>query len=164
MKTFYIIAYIALLTLIFFGLPDSLLYSQTLTKWVPFILIFFGQTFLLYKILGSFNVSNKAKLLSVALSVLVIGPTLGMHLRKMEKTALKDHGIETRGIVYKKWYNSGKNSGWLLRCRFEVNAKVYSTFSKTDRHNKYKIGDTLKILYNENFPQQCVIEDLENDE
>ena len=100
----------------------------------------------------------------VALSVLVLGPTFGIYLGKTEKSALINHGIETKGIVYKKWYNYGKNGGWLLRCNFNVDAKTYSTFSETDRHNKYKIGDTLTILYNENFPQQCVIKDLKNDE
>ena len=164
MKTFYLIAYIGLLTLIFFGLPDSILYSQSITKWVPFILIFFGQTYLLYKILNSFNVSDKKKQLMVALSVLILGPTFGIYFTKAEKNELRNHGIETKGIVYKKWYNYGKNGGWLLRCNFKVETKTYSTFSETDRHNKYKIGDTLTILYNENFPQQCVIKDLANDD
>ena len=163
MKTFYLITYFVLLTLIFFGLPDSILYSQGITKWIPFILIFFGQTFILYKILSSFNVSDKNKQLIIALSVLVLGPTFGIYLGKMEKSALREHGVETKGVVYKKWYNYGKNGGWLFRCNFKADAKTYSTFSETDRYNTYKIGDTLTILYNGNFPQQCIVKDLEND-
>lgn len=163
MKTFLPIAYTVLLIFIFFGLPENILYSQGITKWIPFVLIFFVQTFLLYKTLSSFNVLDKNKKLIVALSVLIIGPTFGIYLGKKEKSALQDHGVETKGVVHKKWYKYGKNGGWLLRCSFKVESKTYSTFSETDKHNTYKIGDTLIIIYNENFPQQCKIKDLEDD-
>lgn len=163
MKTFYLITYFILLTFIFFGLPDSILYSQGITKWIPFLLIFFGQTFILYKTLSSFNVSGKNKQIIAALSVLVLGPTFGIYLEKIEKSNLQHHGIEKKGVVYKKWYSYGKNGGWLFRCNFKVDGKTFSTFSENDRYNTYKIGDTLTILYNENFPQQCIIKDLEID-
>ena len=163
MKIFYLLSYLLLLTLIFFGLPDTVLYSQGTKKWIPFLLIFFVQTFLLYKLLSSFSVSGKNKKFATALSVLLLGPLFGIYLGKMEKKVLRDQGVETKGIVSKKWYSYGKNGSWLLRCNFQVEAKTYSTFSVTDRNNIYKIGDTLTIIYNENFPQQCIIKDLEND-
>jgi hypothetical protein len=149
-----------LLIIIFFGLPDNILYCQSITKWIPFALIFLGQPFLLYKLLGSFNVSHNAKKLIIALSVLIIGPVFGIYLGNKEKSTLEHYGKETKGIVYKKWYALGKNGGWLLKCNFKIGGKVYLTFSETDRHNQYKVGDTLTIIYNTNFPQQCKIKEL----
>lgn len=155
--------YIILIVLIFFGLPEEILYSQGPTKWIPFILIFFVQTYLLNLILSSFNVSPTYKTLLTALSVLIIGPSFGIYIKNKEKTALQKYGQQTKGVVYKKWYNEGKNSnsGWLLRCNYKVGDETYSTFSVTDKNNVYKIGDTLTIIYNSNFPQQCEIRELD---
>jgi hypothetical protein len=163
MKSTYLIAYPVLLLYIFLGLPDSILYSQDTIRWLPFILIFFVQTFVLYKLLSSFNILAKNKQLLVAISILVLGPAFGLYLGYKEKKTMDEHGVETQGVVYKKWYNNGKNGGWLFRCNFKANTKSYSTFSITDKHNTYKIGDTLTVLYNENFPQQCIIKEVEDD-
>ena len=161
MKTLLIISYVGLLILLFFGLPQNILNGQSVIKWTPFVLIFFVQTFLLYKILTEFDISYNKKRIIVALSVLVIGPLFGFYSGKKNEMNLKKYGVETKGVVYKKWYKYRQSSGWLLKCKFQVDGKTYSTFSETDQHNKYKVGDTLTILYNYKFPQECIIEELE---
>ncbi|MBK9460831.1 MAG: hypothetical protein IPN94_15730 [Sphingobacteriales bacterium] len=160
MKYLLLILYIGLLLLIFFGLPDKVLYSQEAIRWTPFILIFFVQTFLLYQLLKSFNVRPKYDASFCALSVLVIGPSFGLYLGQKEEKEFQENGETVKGIVYKKWYTTGKNSEWLLRCQYVVDGVTYSTFSTTDKNNKYRIGDTLTVIYIDNFPQKCTIKEL----
>ncbi len=161
MKTLLIITYFGLLILLFFGLPQNILNGQSVIKWTAFLLIFFVQTFLLYKILTAFKISFNTKKIIVALSVLIIGPLFGFYSGQKTDVNLRKYGIETKGIVYEKWYKYTQSSGWLLRCNFQADGKTYSTFSATDQHNKYKVGDTLTILYNSQFPQECIIEELD---
>ncbi|MEO6453528.1 MAG: hypothetical protein ABIN97_05615 [Ginsengibacter sp.] len=66
-----------------------------------------------------------------------------------------------KGLVYKKWYKTGKNSEWLLRCQYVVDGVTYSTFSETDKDNKYKVGDTLTVVFIDNYPQKSKIKELD---
>ncbi|MFN6377782.1 MAG: hypothetical protein ACK4WD_00800 [Flavobacteriales bacterium] len=161
MKYLVLLLYIGLLLLVFFGLPEKILYSQEVIRWTPFVLIIFVQPFLLYLLLKSFNVKPKYLVRICALSVLVIGPAFGLYIGYQEEKDLRENGQTVKGVVYKKWYSTGKYSEWLLRCQYEVDGVVYSTFSETDRDNKYEIGDTLTILYVNNFPQKSKIKELE---
>ena len=161
MKYLLLILYIALLLLIFFGLPDKILYSQEAISWTPFILIFFIQTFLLYHLLKSFNVTPDYHVGICALSVLLIGPSFGFYLGHQEDKEFQKKGETVKGVVYKKWYKTGKNSEWLLRCSYMVDGIQYSTFSETDRGNKYRVGDTLTVIYIDNFPQKSKIKELD---
>lgn len=161
MKYLLLILYIGLLLLIFFGLPDKVLYSQEVTSWTPFILIFFVQTFLLYQLLKSFNLAPNYRVGVSALSVLIIGPSFGLYLGNKEEKEFRENGETVKGIVYRKWYKTGKNSEWLLRCQYVVDGVTYSTFSKTDKNNKYRGGDTLTVIYIDNFPQKSKIKELD---
>lgn len=163
MRIFYRLAYPTLLVFIFFGLPNSILYSQGIMGWIPFILIMFVQPFLLYKMLNSFGAPDPIEAIAIPLSILVVGPLFGIYSNNVEEKRLRDNGAETKGIVHEKQYQSWKNKGWFIKCNFEVDAKTYSTFNITDKHNKYQIGDTLTIRYYKKFPQQCIIKELEND-
>ena len=161
MKYLLLLFYIGLLLLIFFGLPDKVIYSHGIVGWTPFVLIFGAQTFLLYHLLLSFKVNSKYVLGTCALSVLIIGPSFGFYGSYQEKMAFQKSGIETKGIVYKKWYSLKKNSEWLVRCQYVVDGMVYSTFSETDNDNKDKVGDTLTVIYIDDFPQKCKIKELD---
>ena len=161
MKYLLLILYIGLLLLIFFGLPDKILYSHDIIRWTPFLLIFVVQTYLLYQLLKSFNVTPKYLLAICAISVLVIGPSFGFYLGYKDEKDFQEKGHSVKGVVYKKWYAVGKNSEWLLRCEYVVNGVRYSTFSETDEDNEYQIGDTLTIIYFEDYPQKSKIKELE---
>jgi len=158
MKYLVLILYIALLLIVFFGIPVRVLYSQGVIRFTPFILIFFIQTFLLYCLLKSFNAAPKFTVGWVALSVLIIGPSFGLYEGHRAKADFKDNGSLTNGIVYKKWQ---RKSEWLLRCQYSVDGNVYSTFSETDKNNRYKVGDTLTVIYIKDFPQKSRIKELE---
>ncbi len=161
MKYLLLLLYIGLLLLIFFGLPDKVLYSQDIIKWIPFVLIFGVQTYLLYYLLLSFKVNPKYIIGSCALSALIIGPSFGFYRSYQEKLAFQKSGKETKGVIYKKWYSLKKNSEWLVRCHYMVDDVTYSTFSETDKYNKYKVGDTLTVIYIDGFPQKCKIKELD---
>jgi hypothetical protein len=161
MKYFLLTFYLGLLLLLFVGLPDTILYDHGIIGWTPFILIFFVQTFLLYQLLKSFDVRSNYLLGICALSVLIIGPSFGYYSGYQEEKDLQKRGKKAKGIVYKKWYKSGKNSEWLLRCHYLVDGETYSTSSKTDSDNEYKVGDTLTIIYDNDFPQKSKIVELE---
>jgi hypothetical protein len=96
-----------------------------------------------------------------ALSVLIIGPSFGFYLEYQDERQFQQNGETVNGIVYRKWYTSGKNKEWLLRCNYVVDGVTYSTFSETDKRNRFKIGDTLTVIYIPNFPQKCKIKELE---
>src|SRR5688572_5848960 len=161
MKYLLLILYIGLLLLIFFGLPDSILYSRDILRWIPFILIVIVQTYLLYRLLKSFKVKPMYLLAICAVSVLVIGPSFAFYLEYQDEKDFQRKGKSVKGVVYKKWYAIGKNSEWLLRCEYIVNGIRYSTFSETDEDNSYKIGDTLTIVYFEDYPPKYKIIELD---
>jgi hypothetical protein len=161
MKYLLLCIYIGLLLFIFFGLSDKVLYSQDTVRWAPFILILIVQPFLLYHLLKSFRVSYKYLFAVCALSVLVIGPSFGYYLGYQESKDFQRSGQTVKGVVYKKWYTTGRNKEWLVRCQYEVEGVSYSTFSETDKENKYRVGDSLTVIYMDNFPQKCKIQELD---
>ena len=156
----FIILYLAILVFIFFGLPHQVTHGQGNSKWIVYFLIIFILPFLLYYILTEFDVADKIKNAIAALSILIVGPLYGTYMSSETKKNLQEYGIETKGIVFKKFQseNTGK---WQIRCSFKVNNKSYSTFSETDKYNCHKIGDTLTILYNSSFPEECRILELQ---
>jgi hypothetical protein len=157
MKLFLLILYIGLLCFIFFGLPDSVVYSQDNKSLAAVILVFVVQPVLLYALLRASKVKRVYLYLLCPLSVLILGPLLGYYYGYEENKDFQERGKTTSGIIYKKWYNSGKNKQWLIRCHYVVNGQTYSTFSETDAENKYKVGDTLTVIYLEDYPQKCDI-------
>ena len=83
-------------------------------------------------VLRFFNISFNVRRITVALSVLIIGPLFGIYSGYKTDRNLKIYGVETEGIVYRKWHVL-KSNDWLLRCNFKAQGKIYSTFSETDR-------------------------------
>jgi hypothetical protein len=166
-RLLYLIIYIGLLTFIFFGLSDNIIYdnSQDILSWLPFILLFIVQPFLVYKIARTFDIPISYVIAIAALSILVSGPVFGIYLGKKQDKELADHGRTTTGIVYKKWetFRKQRHNEWLLRCNFTVNGKVYSTFSVQDKNNQYKVGDTLHVLYSDTNPQNCIVVELKDE-
>ena len=160
MKNYLLLLYIGLIFLIFFGLPDQVMYSKGIVRWVPFILIFIIQPYVLYYLLRSFNVNPDYLLAACALSFLIIGLSFGYYGSYQEDIDFQERGKQTKAVVYKKWYSIKKNSEWLLKCKYVVDGTGYSTFSETDKKNIYKIGDTLTVIYIEEYPQKCRIKEL----
>lgn len=155
----YLALYIALLSFIFFGLGDRILYRQKLDflGWLPGILLLAVNPLLAYLTARSFGVETQWSKAVAAVSVLVWGPLFGIYSSHIQDKELALQGKQTIGIVYKKW---DTRTGWLLRCHFLVGTKEYSTFSEKDTYDEYKVGDTLHILYSEQTPTDCQIIEL----
>jgi steroid 5-alpha reductase family enzyme len=169
MKTVLIFSYIGLiLMLCLVGTIDSVVYAQEgLAKWFPYILIFVAQPIVLYLLLKPlpFTVAKVSPDFMrsgiVAASVLIVSLVYIYYLEVKGDNDLHLYGKTTRGIVYKKWHDTSREkANWLVRCTYIVDGHTFSTFSETDKENKYKIGDTLTIRYSSRYPQNCIIEEL----
>lgn len=159
-KTIYILILIVLITFLFFGLGDDFLYAKTgIKRWTPFLIIFLLIPFILSRLLKLFNIHGKANQAYCFASFLLIGPLFGFWVENLSETDLNKNGINTIGVVSDKW-KSGRGQ-WSLKCKFVANKKVYKTFTKRDKENLYKIGDSLTILYSSNYPDNNKIIELE---
>ena len=171
MRTILTILYFGLILLLCFaGTSDPVVYShEGFSKWLPYILIFVAQPLVLYLLLTQISFKNfkiqKSLIVRgiIAISVLTIIMSYLYFLQTKKENDLVLNGCKTRGIVYKKWQDNYKqDSKWLLVCNFSVDGKPFYTFSETDKENKYKVGDTLTIIYSTRFLGNCIIEELEN--
>ena len=164
-RLLYLAIYLGLLSFIFWGLPDSIVYDnkQDVLSWLPFILLFLVQPFLVYKIVNTFDI-RKSYVITIACLSLISVPIWGIYLEKKQDIELKEYGRTTIGIVYKKWetLRRRRHDKWLVRCRFFINGKEYSTFSENDKNNLFKVGDTLHIVYLETYPNNCIITELKD--
>jgi hypothetical protein len=151
----YLLILIGLILLIFFGLPDVVLYSKSgFERWFPFIIIFLGIPFLLYKTLADFKIRTDIALAISIGSVLLIGPIFGIWTETLSDKDLEKNGEIKMGIVSEKWYAKKRNSGeWLYKAGFKVDNIIYYTYSKVDEDNSVKLGDTVLIKYSRRNPE-----------
>ncbi len=113
--------------------------------------------FFIYKIIKSIDQNfSPIKILGLSISsILIVGPTFGFFQEYRKDKELKKHGKETVCIVVDK--KKSKNV-WLINCKYEVNNSELITYYHTDEENKYKVGDTLKLVYNKEFPTMYKID------
>lgn len=171
MRTILAILYFGLILLLgIVGTIDSVVYSnEGFSRWIPYILIFGVQPVVLYFLLrdmpmGNFKIKQYLIVRGIiATSVLIIVLSYLYFSQIRGDNDLASNGQRTYGIVKKKWLDTYKQkSNWLLICKFNVDGKTYSTFSESDKENKYSIGDTLTIIYSTRFPGNCKIEELQD--
>ncbi|CAL2082709.1 hypothetical protein [Tenacibaculum sp. 190524A02b] len=162
----YILTIIGLILILFFGLGDNILYAKKgILRWIPFAIIFILIPYVISLLLIDFNFEKiKKRGISIG-SVLIIGPLFGFWFGYLSDKELEKDSLKTIGIVSEK-FKSGKRSGspgkWLIKCDFKVDNKSYTTFSKKDIYNQYKIGDTLTIKYSKRNPENNIIIELKN--
>jgi len=153
----YLVILVGLILLIFFGLPDVILYSKSgFERWLPFIVIFFGIPFLLYKTLVDFKIRKDIVLAISIGSVLLIGPSFGLWTGNLSEKDLEKNGEIKIGRVSEKWYakkHKSTEGEWLYKAEFNVDNKVYHTFSNVDEDNIIKVGDTIMIKYSRRNPE-----------
>ncbi|WP_147405059.1 hypothetical protein [Aquimarina sp. AD10] len=164
-KYLYLFLLICLITILFFGLDNDILYAKTgIKRWIPFIIIFFVIPFLMFNFLNKYKVKGKTKFALSLIPIIIVGPLFGLWSGYLSNKQLNEDGKFTIGIVSEK-FKSGRKSGspgvWLVKCKFEVDNEMYITFSKKDKANLYRIGDTLNIKYSKKNPQNHIIVELE---
>ena len=148
---------------LYIGMPESVVYAKKgFLRWLPFILIFFALPYLLLKFINSVWINNSGWSVGIAaVSVLIVGPTLGIVGGKQKHRELKEKGVLTKGVVIEKWKSTGKgNKDWLIVCKFNVQDKTYTTFSIPDKENIFRLGDTLQILYSPTNPNNSEVVEL----
>jgi hypothetical protein len=156
-NSLWILATILLLYFIYF-IPKEIAYPEDKTwAWFGYILIFIVLPFLVNKIIKTSNKnfsSIKTKGIC-ALSILIVGPTFAIFQDYRENYELKVNGKITECIVIDR--KPSKND-WLINCKYQVQKVEYITYFHTDEENKYRIGDTLKLIYNKEYPRMYQIE------
>ena len=139
-------------------MPNEMAYPKyKYLSWIIFLLILGVLPYLVYKIIKTSNRNyNSTKVTGLcALSILIVGPTSGIVQNYRENEELKVNGKETVCIVVDR--KSSKND-WLINCKYYVENKEFITYYHTDEENKYRIGDTIQLIYNREFPRMYKIE------
>ena len=148
-----------ILFLIFiYFMPNEIAYPKyKYLVWVVFLLIFVVLPYLVYKIIKT----SKRNFSSIkvnglcALSILIVGPTYAIFQNYRENGELKVNGKINVCIVIDR--KPSKNE-WLINCKYQVENTEFITYYHTDEKNKYRIGDTMKLVYNRKFPRMYKIE------
>lgn len=154
---FWFVLLIALLVFIYF-IPKEILYPKyKYLDWIVFPLIFILLPYLVLKTLESINYKTyPTKLIGIcSLSILIVGPTFGFFQKFREENELKTNGKITECYVVDR--KKSKND-WLINCKYIVNNSQYITYYHTDEEKTTSIGDTLKIIYNKEYPRMYKIE------
>ena len=148
---------ILLIVFIYF-MPNEIAYPKyKYLSWIVFLLIFGFLPYLIYKVIETSNRNyDSTKVFGLcALSILIVGPTSAIVQNYRENEELKINGKVTDCIVVDR--KSSKNE-WLINCKYQVENGEFTTYYHTDEENKYRIGDTIKLNYNKEFPRMYKIE------
>jgi len=153
----WIVLLIALLSFIYFT-PEEITYPENKNVvWVLYVSIVFILPYLVFKIIKSTNPDTSPIKRSgiCALSILIVGPTSIILHDYQEEKELKLNGMVTHSFVVDKKWTRGE---WLINCNYFVNNTEFTTYYYTDEKDKYKIGDTVKLIYHKEFPRMYKIE------
>ncbi len=148
---------ILLLIFIYF-MPKEIVYPKyTYLLWLVFILIFGVLPYFVYNVIKTSNQNfSSIKVKGIcALSILIVGPTSAIFQNYRETEALRIHGKVTECIVVDR--KKSKNN-WLINCKYHVKNSEFMTYYHTDEKDIYRIGDTLNLIYNEEFPRMYKID------
>lgn len=69
---------------------------------------------------------------------------------------LQANGVWGKAIVTDKKFTIltiQNKIAWRIKCSFTANNRHYETYYESDNKNIYKVGDTLQILYDHDFPK-----------
>ncbi|WP_291090341.1 DUF3592 domain-containing protein [Flavobacterium sp. BFFFF1] len=152
------IIFLASLVYFIYFIPKEIIYPKYKPLiWIVFALIFVALPFLVFKTVNVIKQNlSSGKIIGIcALSILIIGPTSAIFQKYRENEVLNLKGRIVNGYVFDR--KKSKND-WLINCKYVVNGEEYTTYYNTDEENKYRIGDTVKLTYNKEFPRMYRIE------
>lgn len=157
LSKFWFALLVVFLIFIYF-IPKEIAYPKYKSlDWVVFVLIFMAFPYLVFKIIKSTkqNTSLNKTFGICALSILIVGPTFGVFQKYREEKVLKLNGKVTECFVVDR--KKSKNN-WLINCKYFIKNVEFTTYYHTDVKNKYQIGDTIKLIYNKEFPRMYKID------
>lgn len=145
---------VSVIIILFFGLPNEILYAKEgILEWVPFIIIFALTPWRISRVLIPHNISKDHIQCIYCAAILILGPSFGFWSGIQAENDLKLNGKLAIGVMYKKWLSHGNSEDeWLVRCYFSYKGEKYSTFSEEDVFNQFQTGDSLMIRFSANFP------------
>lgn len=163
--------YLALVLIAYQFIPETAQYHKDgITILIPLglaVILFPIVLALLIKLTGQLKIKAAAIfffLMITGLSGYIIADYVRLY--QIEKE-FKQSAVKTYGIVTDKWhFHSTKGySGWQLKCVFKSlqTGKPFETFTQNDREDKYRIGDTLKVIYLERNPNISRVLDLHDE-
>jgi hypothetical protein len=153
----WLVLLLILLVFIYF-LPKEIGYPKyKILTWFGFVLIFMILPYFVFKAVRSINQNTSLnKTCGIcALSILIVGPTHAIFGEYRQDKELKINGMVTECIVVDR--KKSKND-WLINCKYYANNAEFVTYYHTDEKNKYRIGDTIELIYNKEFPRMYKID------
>jgi len=127
---------------------------------IPFIVIFLIIPLLLLTALISFTKKSTISFIIAGLSIFIIGFTSSWYQEHLNKVELNQYGVWTKSVVAnnKRVTQKGGGSEWLIMCRYKANGQVFNTFYHTNANDKYKVGDTIRLIYSSKDPKIYTLE------
>ena len=140
-------------------IPRFILYPDyKILGWFIYGLIFGLGPYLIFKTVDTFDIKNNKHSWRIGLACLtplILGPSFGLFHQYQENKELNRVGQWTTGIVIDVKPTKRKNS---IKCKYLVKGKIFETSYKTDWENKYRVGDSIKIIYSSDFPKILELE------
>ena len=147
--TFWFVVLLAFLVFLFFT-PREIRDSEYNPSGL--MMIFIILWFLVFKIMKPLYGYSIITILSITfLPIIFVSMSIMFHIYQKEKELLL-HGKTTKCFVYYKTASGKKNESWLIKCKYFVDGVEFIA-SSDDKKNKYKVGDTLELVYNKEFPR-----------
>ena len=129
-------------------------------RFIPFIVIFLIIPVFELIALVLFTKRFTLSFGIAVVSIFVIGFTSGLYQEHLEKVELNQYGIWTKSVVTnnKPVAQKGGGRAWLIMCRYKANGQVFNTFYHTNANDKYKVGDTIRLIYSSKDPKIYTLE------
>jgi len=157
-STKYWLVLLMMLLIFIYFIPKEIEYPKyNFLNWFGFVLIFMILPYFVFKVVKSINqYTSSIKTYGIcALSILIVGPTHAIFGEYRQEKELKINGKVTKSVVIDR--KKSKND-WLINCKYYVNKAEFVTYYHTDEKNKYRIGDTIELVYNKEFPRMYKID------
>ena len=157
-STKWLVILIGLLFFIYF-MPRQIVHSEySIVRATMFLLIFGLVPYLVFKTTQSFDKDKGWSIGLAFASILIVGVTFSFYNSYREKVALRKTGLWTKCLISQKDYTDRKGfKGWTIKCTYQIDKKLYETDATNDIENKYKIGDTLDLIYLKDYPRISVV-------
>ncbi len=115
--------------------------------------------YILFKVLTEFGMTKNSKWYSIIISGFLFAIVYGIWTNKIDTKRLQDDSQETKGVVYKAWTSRRKH---LVRIRYTIGSKNYTTFSDTDHKKELLVGDTVTVSYWRSNPDLYKVKEFWN--
>jgi hypothetical protein len=167
---FVIIVYLLIVILAYQYIPDFIHYNKNVfIIMTPFVILCviipITISFVLTKTgISKFNIKGNFGALAFTGLVGYITADYNDHYKIDKEFA--ESSIHVKGIVSNKWDSGSGRSGHGLEiiCVFRAkDGKMYRSFIQERVKDKYKVGDTLNVIYLERNPEISKVVEIEND-